>query len=60
MLGVVACVAAIAGTVVANCAHGTSAFPRLPNVTVSTFGYDALKGPLKLVRSQQDCEHCLR
>ncbi|OCT51309.1 carbonate dehydratase [Cladophialophora carrionii] len=32
--------------VAANCAHGTSAFPRLPNVTVSTFGYDALKGPL--------------
>ncbi|EXJ58324.1 hypothetical protein A1O7_05749 [Cladophialophora yegresii CBS 114405] len=30
----------------ANCAHGTSVFPRLPNVTVSTFGYDALKGPL--------------
>jgi carbonic anhydrase len=39
-------VAALLGEVAANCAYGTSAFPRLPNVTVSTFGYDALKGPL--------------
>jgi hypothetical protein len=39
-------VAAFIGKVVANCAHGTSAFPRLPNISVSTFGYDALRGPL--------------
>ena len=39
-------IAALLHDVVANCAYGTSSFPRLPNVNVSTFGYDALKGPL--------------
>jgi carbonic anhydrase len=38
--------AARLGVVAANCAYGTSAFPRLPNVTVSSFGYDGLRGPL--------------
>ena len=37
---------ALLDTVSANCAYGTSAFPRLPNVEVSTFGYDGLHGPL--------------
>jgi carbonic anhydrase len=32
--------------VAANCAHGTSLFPRLPNVTVSAFSYTGLSGPL--------------
>lgn len=35
-----------AASVSANCAYGTSQFPREPQVKVSTFGYDALKGPL--------------
>ncbi|KAJ9610026.1 hypothetical protein H2200_006356 [Cladophialophora chaetospira] len=46
MLSILLFLAALASSVAANCAYGTSAFPRLPNVTVSTFGYDALKGPL--------------
>jgi carbonic anhydrase len=33
-------------TIAANCAHGTSLFPRLPNVTVNTFSYDGITGPL--------------
>lgn len=37
---------ALANSVAANCAYGTSAFPRLPDVPVSTFGYDSLSGPL--------------
>src|ERR1700761_4797924 len=38
--------ALLAGRAAANCAYGTSLFPRLPNVNVSTFGYDGLVGPL--------------
>ena len=30
----------------ANCAYGTSIFPRFPTVEVSMFGYDGLHGPL--------------
>lgn len=37
---------AILGTVSANCAYGTSLFPREPQVAVSKFSYDALSGPL--------------
>ena len=38
--------AALVGTASANCALGTSLFPRLANVTVLGFGYDELMGPL--------------
>jgi len=45
LLSAGACVC-LAVSVTANCAYGTSAFPRLPQVPVSKFGYDGLKGPL--------------
>lgn len=38
--------ASLIATVSANCVYGTSAFPRREQVTVSTWGYDGLKGPL--------------
>jgi carbonic anhydrase len=46
MLSTVVCAASLIATVSANCAYGTSAFPRAAQVKVSTWGYDGLKGPL--------------
>jgi carbonic anhydrase len=37
---------ALLGETAANCAYGTSLFPRLANVPVSDFSYDGLSGPL--------------
>ena len=38
-------VAALLSKVAANCAYEMSAFPRIPSITVSSFGYDGLIGP---------------
>jgi carbonic anhydrase len=46
MLSTLVLAASLMASVSANCAYGTSAFPRKAQVTVDTFGYDALKGPL--------------
>ena len=46
MLSALLSAASLIATVSANCAYGTSLFPRREQVTVSTWGYDALKGPL--------------
>jgi carbonic anhydrase len=46
MLSTLISAASLLTTVSANCAYGTSAFPRKAQVQVSTWGYDGLKGPL--------------
>jgi carbonic anhydrase len=46
MLSFLISAASLIAIVSANCAYGTSAFPRGAQVNVSTFGYDGLKGPL--------------
>jgi hypothetical protein len=46
MLSTLLFAASLIATVSANCVYGTSTFPRREQVTVSTWGYDALKGPL--------------
>jgi hypothetical protein len=49
----------LASHAAANCGYGTSLYPRLPNVKVSTFGYDGLSGPLNwygLNKSNSACD----
>jgi len=46
MLSALLFAASTIATVSANCVYGTSTFPRREQVKVSTWGYDALKGPL--------------
>jgi carbonic anhydrase len=46
MLAILIPLSAIVGTASANCAYGTSSFPREAQVPVSKFSYDALGGPL--------------
>lgn len=36
----------LSGSAIAACHYGTSYFPRGPNVTINTFGYTGLNGPL--------------
>jgi carbonic anhydrase len=57
MLSALLFAASLIAAVSANCVYGTSIFPRREQVTVSTWGYNALKGPLNWYGLNETANH---